>query len=589
METSSMFPLLALFLLCTTLFNLSHSKTIVVDGLSEWRNPSVLVGDTIIFDHKSHYKLYIFQNRGAFQLCNFTQATLLTKSNSTSFTWHPSRPGFFYFAFNNGSLKSCERNDIFAIRVSLAPPQNKTLSPEMAPVSAPSPTQGGVVSSSPVHHRPFQGSPNSSKSPGTIPPVVPDAGGGIPFINSNPAVPLPTGETDAATIRPLPTSGHGGKVVGLLPVQIPAVTMELELGLKITRTGEESTSTDLRIAKDRTGPVFFSTETEKMFILTVHLKGFKREKIKIEINDDGTRIAISGERPVREMVLVRWKMCQKETEIVGFRKVFRIPNGVRLDLIKARFDEEECILTISMPKSVKGIVGTGIEEIKEGEKSETTHDEQNTPQPESEQQQQQPHPIKETLTPIRSAEIGVAHETEEIIPERIQESTGEEVVRESIEIDSKPPDPAFRSKETPPPPPSQEQELQEHEPNPVNPQQTTVEQIRSEPEPDRAVERSEEQIEQENRAEEEESSEGEASPRRARVEAALDEQNLRSEQESDESEEEEEEEEERGVESKRGGGFGGAYICAGSAVLIGLLIVLMRMDREIPTGDRNFS
>ncbi|KAK9145611.1 hypothetical protein Sjap_005514 [Stephania japonica] len=55
METSSMFPLLALFLLYTTLFNLSHSKTIVVDGLSEWRNPSVLIGDTIVFDHKSHY------------------------------------------------------------------------------------------------------------------------------------------------------------------------------------------------------------------------------------------------------------------------------------------------------------------------------------------------------------------------------------------------------------------------------------------------------------------------------------------------------------------------------------------------------
>ncbi|KAK9134449.1 hypothetical protein Syun_013779 [Stephania yunnanensis] len=224
METSSMFPLLAL--LFTSLFNLSHSKTTVVDGLSEWRNPSVLVGDTIIFDHKDYYKLYIFQTRGAFKQCNFTQATLLSKSNSTSFTWHPSRPGFFYFAFNNGSLKSCERNDIFAIRVSLAPPQSNTLSPEMAPVTAPSPTQGGViVSSSPVHHQPFHGSPNNSNSPGTIPPVVPDAGGGIPFINSNPAVPLPTGETDAATIRPLPISGHGGKVVGLLPVQIPVCYM----------------------------------------------------------------------------------------------------------------------------------------------------------------------------------------------------------------------------------------------------------------------------------------------------------------------------------------------------------------------------
>uniref|UniRef100_A0A2P2QB72 Uncharacterized protein n=1 Tax=Rhizophora mucronata TaxID=61149 RepID=A0A2P2QB72_RHIMU len=34
----------------------------------------------------------------------------------------------------------------------------------------------------------------------------------MPFINSNPAVPLPTGETDSATVRPLPTSGQHQQV-----------------------------------------------------------------------------------------------------------------------------------------------------------------------------------------------------------------------------------------------------------------------------------------------------------------------------------------------------------------------------------------
>lgn len=37
-------------------------------------------------------------------------------------------------------------------------------------------------------------------------PMLPAKGGGIPFINSNPAVPLPTGEVDSATITPLPIS-----------------------------------------------------------------------------------------------------------------------------------------------------------------------------------------------------------------------------------------------------------------------------------------------------------------------------------------------------------------------------------------------
>ena len=50
--------------------------------------------------------------------------------------------------------------------------------------------------------------------------------------------------------------------------------MELELGLKITHTRDDITSTaDLRIIKDPFGPVFLSRETDQMFILIAHLKG----------------------------------------------------------------------------------------------------------------------------------------------------------------------------------------------------------------------------------------------------------------------------------------------------------------------------
>ncbi|OVA15470.1 hypothetical protein BVC80_9039g11 [Macleaya cordata] len=225
MENSSIIFLLFLF---TLLFQHSISETIVVDGVTEWRNPSVHIGDSLIFKHKNHYKLYIFQNRKAFDLCNFSQATLLTKPNSPSFMWNPSRPGFFYFTFNNGSLKTCEESEKLAIKVIPRPPENRDLSPEISPQAAPAPTSGGTVSSSPAYHwhfiSPQASSPSpasSAKSPVTIPSMLPDKGGGIPFINSNPAVPLPTGETDAAIIRPLPASGHGRQVVGLFAVQIP--------------------------------------------------------------------------------------------------------------------------------------------------------------------------------------------------------------------------------------------------------------------------------------------------------------------------------------------------------------------------------
>ncbi|KAI3460475.1 hypothetical protein Pfo_017138 [Paulownia fortunei] len=140
--------------------------------------------------------------------------------------------------------------------------------------------------------------------------------------------------------------------------------MALELGVKFTRVADEFTS-DFQIAKDRAGPLFLSRESDAMFILTAYLKGYKRGNIKIDINEDGTLIAISGERKVKETVIVGWKLYKKDTEIKGFKKVFRIPDGVILDKIMANFNEDESTLTITMPKKVKGIRGIAIDEIEE--------------------------------------------------------------------------------------------------------------------------------------------------------------------------------------------------------------------------------
>ncbi|KAJ8771720.1 hypothetical protein K2173_026897 [Erythroxylum novogranatense] len=220
MKTCSM--LLSLLPLLSLLTQPSQSSTILVDGVSEWKNPIVHIGDCIIFQHQYHYNLYIFQNQRAFNICNFTQATLLTNLNSTSYTWHPSRPGFFYFTFHNGSLHSCNQQSLkLAVKVSPAspPPPSQQLPPMASPV--PSPVSGGVIPSSPAYPWPFRPRQPAASSPTPVPAtVVPDKGG-MPFINSNPAVPLPTDEIDSTTIRPLPASGHHQQVaVGLHGVYV---------------------------------------------------------------------------------------------------------------------------------------------------------------------------------------------------------------------------------------------------------------------------------------------------------------------------------------------------------------------------------
>ncbi|KAK2404389.1 centromere-associated protein E [Trifolium repens] len=112
--------------------------------------------------------------------------------------------------------------------------------------------------------------------------------------------------------------------------------MEVELGLKITRTIDDTTSiSDFQFAKDRAGPVFLSKETDSTFTLTALLKGYKKENIDININKDGTKLSVSGEKEVQEMQMIPFK---KELKIKG--------------------DAKNC----------KGVLcGVGIEEVKEEE------------------------------------------------------------------------------------------------------------------------------------------------------------------------------------------------------------------------------
>lgn len=93
--------------------------------------------------------------------------------------------------------------------------------------------------------------------------------------------------------------------------------------------------------------------------------GYRREQVKIDINEDGNRIAICGERPVQETTMVGWQVYKKDVEMRGFRKAFKIPDGVILDEIKAGFNQDESMLTITMKKATKGIKGVKVEEVKE--------------------------------------------------------------------------------------------------------------------------------------------------------------------------------------------------------------------------------
>uniref|UniRef100_A0A7N0UB73 Uncharacterized protein n=1 Tax=Kalanchoe fedtschenkoi TaxID=63787 RepID=A0A7N0UB73_KALFE len=210
MSSNNFFVIFLLSLVC--FFQHGCATTVVVDGVSEWKNPVAQTGDTIIFRHKNHSKLYIFRNEEAFSTCNFTQATLLSNPNSTSYTWKPSRPGIFYFSFSNGANSACQKGQKWAVKV--LSPLSKSNAPAAAPKSSPAPIPGGIISSSPGYEFPSL-PPQAADSPAGIPGLVPQKGGGIAIIDSNPAVPLPTDAADSNGLtQPLHASRGDKQVVG---------------------------------------------------------------------------------------------------------------------------------------------------------------------------------------------------------------------------------------------------------------------------------------------------------------------------------------------------------------------------------------
>ncbi|XP_074566286.1 uncharacterized protein LOC141822880 [Curcuma longa] len=91
-------------------------------------------------------------------------------------------------------------------------------SPELPAFPAPAPTSGADFVASPISRTPPASGPAPAPRVDSRPlepkeKSTPESS--IPFVSSSPAVPLPVGETDTATILPFPTPGSDNRVVGM--------------------------------------------------------------------------------------------------------------------------------------------------------------------------------------------------------------------------------------------------------------------------------------------------------------------------------------------------------------------------------------
>ncbi|XP_006364139.1 uncharacterized protein [Solanum tuberosum] len=130
--------------------------------------------------------------------------------------------------------------------------------------------------------------------------------------------------------------------------------MDKELRSKVARVSDEFNSSEFfQFPRDRAGLAFQSTETNTMFVITAHLKGYTRGNVKVDLNEDKTKLVVTCEKPVQETVTIGSEVIKKGVQIRKFTESFKIPEGVIVDEIITNFNEETSNLTITMPKRMK--------------------------------------------------------------------------------------------------------------------------------------------------------------------------------------------------------------------------------------------
>ncbi|KAJ9562672.1 hypothetical protein OSB04_007832 [Centaurea solstitialis] len=133
---------------------------------------------------------------------------------------------------------------------------------------------------------------------------------------------------------------------------------------ELMKVADEFASFDLLKPKDRLSPAFSTQETHSMFIISAQLKGYSRRNIKVERNEDGSRITVIIEKPIQEILMVGGKVVKKNIDTQRFHNSFEIVHGVVLDKIKVAFNEDDSKLIIRIPKATKGFMGAAINELK---------------------------------------------------------------------------------------------------------------------------------------------------------------------------------------------------------------------------------
>jgi len=108
-------------------------------------------------------------------------------------------------------------------------------------------------------------------------------------------------------------------------------------------------------------------ERDNRLITKVDLPGLKKEDVKVEITDG--HLAISGERK-RESEEKKEHFYRSEREYGSFYRAVPLPDGVKLEDVKATFSDG--VLEVSVPLPAKAETKVRTIEIQEGAKAAKT-------------------------------------------------------------------------------------------------------------------------------------------------------------------------------------------------------------------------
>jgi len=147
---------------------------------------------------------------------------------------------------------------------------------------------------------------------------------------------------------------------GLTPNYVDDLIKEFVPGYRLVKADDPFPLRDIAVPGDFMNPIVDVKEADGKLFVHAELPGVKKDDIRIDLNEGAGYVELSAKKESKTEDREGDKVVRSERRFGEFRRRIPVPEGVKEDDIKAKFDNGVLEVSIDLPKSappkIKGAI-----------------------------------------------------------------------------------------------------------------------------------------------------------------------------------------------------------------------------------------